>query len=120
MKNSAQHRSWILMSRFRRATAALAVALAAVMTQPAQAQTYTAIHNFSGSEGAYPDAGLTMDKAGNFYGTASLGGTADQGTVFKLAHAGSGWTVLPLYSFTNTGDGANPLAPVTIGPDGSL
>jgi len=86
----------------------------------AHAQTYTVIHSFSGAEGAYPDAGLTMDKAGNFYGTASFGGTADMGTVFKLAHAGSGWTVLPLYSFANDGDGANPLAPVTIGPDGSL
>jgi uncharacterized repeat protein (TIGR03803 family) len=92
----------------------------ALVATPAQAQTYKVIHNFTGSEGAYPYAGLTIDKAGNFYGTAAGGGAVGYGTVYKLAHAGSGWTVLPLYSFTGVYDGANPLSPVTIGPDGSL
>jgi len=95
-------------------------ALAFAVTPAVQAQTYTVIHNFTGTEGGYPDAGLTLDKGGNFYGTASGGGTYGRGTVFKLSHIGSGWTVAPLYSFAGDGDGANPLAPVTIGPDGSL
>jgi uncharacterized repeat protein (TIGR03803 family) len=35
----------------------------------------TVIHNFTGgADGAYPFAGLTMDNAGNLYGTAAQGG----------------------------------------------
>jgi uncharacterized repeat protein (TIGR03803 family) len=111
-------------SRVRISTQALPIllglALATATATAAQAQTYTVIHNFSGAEGAYPDAGLTPDKAGNFYGTASGGGSAGAGTVFKLTHYGSKWTVLPLYSFSGGYDGESPLAPVTIGPDGTL
>src|SRR5208283_5215953 len=106
MKNSAQHRSWILMSRFRRATAALAVALAAVMTQPAQAQTFSVIHTFSGgADGGGPSAGLTMFPAGTLYGVTGYGGTAGQGTVFKLTRKNSGWVFSSLYSFQGGSDG---------------
>lgn len=101
--------------------ASLVLMLIVVATSGLQAQTYTVLHNFThGADGAYPDAGVTLDKAGNLYGTASGGGTAGYGTVFKLVHVGSGWTMVPLYSFTGYADGANPLSPVTIGPDGSL
>ncbi len=35
-----------------------------VLTQSGQAQTFTVLHNFTGgADGAYPDAGLTMDTA---------------------------------------------------------
>jgi len=35
----------------------------------------TLLHSFtSGADGVLPEAGLTMDSAGNLYGTASLGG----------------------------------------------
>ena len=40
--------------------------------QPAQGQTYKVLYNFTGGkDGANPAAGLTMDKGGNLYGTAS-------------------------------------------------
>ena len=51
---------------------AIVLLLSVVTTPAAQAQTYTVIHNFSGAEGAYPDAGLTPDKSGDFYGTAPV------------------------------------------------
>ena len=62
------------------ATAALALAivfaLAAVQSQSAQGQTFKVLHNFTGgSDGTTPYAGLTIDKAGNLYGTAAYGGT---------------------------------------------
>ena len=44
-------------------------------TRPARAQTYHVLYNFTGgSDGANPYDGLTMDGAGNLYGTAISGG----------------------------------------------
>jgi uncharacterized repeat protein (TIGR03803 family) len=93
--------------------------------QPAQAQTFQVIHNFTGGiDGAAPFAGLTIDAAGNFYGTTCgspcLGGVANAGTVFHLSKNGSGWVFTPLYIFRGGIDGAAPDARVIIGPNGSL
>ena len=65
-----------------------------LLTQAAQAQTFHVIHNFTGgADGGSPLAGLTMDTAGNVYGTTWGGGYSGGacigflgcGTVFKLA-----------------------------------
>jgi len=103
-------------------TRALAIGfvLAVVASQTAQAQTFKVLYTFTGgNDGRNPTAGVTMDKAGNLYGTASMGG-AGYGTVYQLKHKGSGWTFNPLYDFTNGSDGAYPTAPVVFGPDGAL
>ena len=48
----------------------LLCALTIVVLPTAQAQTFSVLHNFSsGPDGATPYTGLTVDKAGNFYGT---------------------------------------------------
>jgi uncharacterized repeat protein (TIGR03803 family) len=87
----------------------------------AQAQTYTKLHDFTGgADGGVPGAGLTMDRAGNLYGTAEVGGSDGGGTVFKLTHTGSGWTFNPLYSFAGGNDGTQPRGGVIIGPNGTL
>ncbi len=109
---------------------AFVLILAAVifLSLPMQAQTFAVLHTFtSGSDGATPDGTLTVDAAGNLYGTASAGGftgnnctTTGCGTVFKLTHRGSGWTFTPLYAFQGNADASGPLAGVTIGPNGSL
>ena len=97
------------------------LALTVILSPLAQAQTYKVIYNFTGGQdGASPEAGLTMDRAGNLYGTAYEGGGNNRGTVFKLAHKGSGWVFSPLYSFTGREDGGAPIARVVFGPDGSL
>ena len=113
-------------------TAAIALFLLILFstTPAAQAQTFTTLHEFTnGPDGGEPLAGLTMDRAGNFYGTASTGGNTNGvcsyrnphgcGTVFKLSRRGSGWVLTPLYTFSGP-DGRNPQARVIIGPDGSL
>jgi len=46
---------------------------------------FTVLHTFTGTDGAYPYAGLVADAAGNLYGTTSAGGTFGYGVVFKLA-----------------------------------
>ena len=97
------------------------VTIAITLALPAQAQTYSVLHNFSGgTTGSYPYDGLTMDRAGNFYGTTNEGGSNGQGMVFKLSQRNGSWTFAPIYSFRGGNDGALPYAGVTIGPDGAL
>ena len=69
---------------------------------------FTNLYNFTrGSDGAFPVAGLVL--SGNtLYGTASVGGNADYGTVFAINTDGTGFT--SLYSFTGVSDGAYPKA----------
>jgi uncharacterized repeat protein (TIGR03803 family) len=105
----------------RPATVVLAVlfTLTVVASRVTQAQTYTVIHNFTGGQdGADPQTGLTMDGAGNLYGTSDRAGGAGYGTVFKLASKGSSWVFSPLYSFTG-GNDAYPSG-VILGSNGTL
>jgi len=116
----------IAVAVLRMTFAMLVSALLLFATLQLQAQTFTVLHNFTGPEGDYPYAGLTMDRAGNLYGTAGNGGntegqcsTSGCGTVFELKHEGSGWILDPLYAFSGP-DGNSPQARVIIGPDGNL
>jgi uncharacterized repeat protein (TIGR03803 family) len=77
--------------------------------------TETIIYTFCAqtdcSDGAFPSSGLIMDEVGNLYGTTDGGGSHNQGTVFRLAPTGTGWTETVLYSFcaqTNCSDGRSP------------
>jgi uncharacterized repeat protein (TIGR03803 family) len=71
---------------------------------------FSVLHTFTGvPDGAYPSAGLVMDKAGNLYGTTGFGGdaacTSGCGTLFKLDKKG---TETVLHSFTGGADGDVP------------
>ncbi len=108
-------------------TVAALFAAAILSATPVQAQTLTVLHTFTGGlDGGQPIGTLTMDRAGNLYGTASKGGFAGFGcfngcgTVFKLTPVGSNWIFAPLYDFQGESDGSTPYAGVTIGPNGSL
>jgi uncharacterized repeat protein (TIGR03803 family) len=84
------------------------------------AQQFRVLHNFTGGgDGALPEAGVTMDKAGNLYGTTFYGGSSGLGVVYKLSNKG-GWPLSRLYSFSGGNDGSTPYARVVFGPDGSL
>jgi uncharacterized repeat protein (TIGR03803 family) len=71
----------------------------------------TVLHSFTGvADGVHPLAGLIQATTdGNFYGTTSLGGASNLGTVFTITPAGAFTT---LYNFTGGTDGANPAAPL--------
>jgi uncharacterized repeat protein (TIGR03803 family) len=104
------------------------ITLAVVGSHAALAQTFQVIHTFSGrGDGGTPQSGVTIDGAGNLYGTASIGGGSECdfigsgcGTVYKLQRQGSGWTLNPLYKFTGGSDGADPAGGVVFGPNGAL
>jgi uncharacterized repeat protein (TIGR03803 family) len=70
---------------------AIILALAAVAIPTAQAQTFTVLYTFpaGGSQGENPDGTLTMDGAGNLYGTTYFGGKYTNGVVFKLDPSGT-------------------------------
>jgi len=61
------------------------------------------LHSFTGSDGANPYAGLIQATDGNFYGTASVGGVSNAGTIFSVSTLG---TVTPVYDFTTANGGA--------------
>ena len=119
MANPSRLRNLILTLGAATAVLAIAFVLIVVATQPSQAQTFKVLHIFTGGQdGANPEAGVTLDKAGNLYGTAYVGGSG-AGTVYKLTHKGSGWIFNPLYAFHGS-DGAYPIARVIFGPNGTL
>jgi uncharacterized repeat protein (TIGR03803 family) len=84
----------------------------------AQAQTFTALYNFTGgSDGGNANAGVIQDRAGNLYGTTVAGGDLSCnapygcGVVYKLNTAG---TETVLHDFAGHPlDGAYPKTPVT-------
>src|SRR5271167_4814317 len=99
MANPRQPRNLIFGLSFGAATAALVIAflLIVVATQPAQAQTFKVLHNFTGQDGANPESGVTMDKAGNLYGTTFRGGSSGNGVVYQLKLKNSNFVFNPLY-----------------------
>ena len=88
----------------------------------------TVLYAFTGEADGYePESGVTLDAAGNLYGTTSLGGNVDScalgvvdygcGVVYKITPAGAESV---LYAFTGGADGANPYASVTLDSQGNL
>jgi len=101
--------------------------MSAVSGMTAWTQTFQVIHYFS-PQGYNPADGLTVDSAGNLYGTTASGGSLSGqcaaypgcGTVFRLTLHNSSWTYASLYNFQWGSDGAYPLAAPVFGPDGNL
>ncbi len=97
-----------------------------IVAQPAQAQTFTVLHTFTGGvDGSAPGGtGLTIDRGGNLYGGTDSGGLwgcydGSCGVLYKLSHKSGGWLFNTLYEF-HGGDGSAPDAPLAFGPDGAL
>jgi uncharacterized repeat protein (TIGR03803 family) len=80
------------------------------------AQILQTLHSFANTNGANPDAALTLGNDGNFYGTTYYGGCNYSGTVFQVTASG---TLTTLASFNST-NGANPSAALTLGSDGNF
>jgi uncharacterized repeat protein (TIGR03803 family) len=112
---------WLDLSIFLRPVGVLLVMLS---VSAVHAQNYVVLHSFNRTgDGAYPVAGLTMDRSGNLFGTASAGGLVQNcqggcGTVFELMHKNGAWVFVPVYAFKGDSDGAVPASRVTIGSNG--
>ena len=101
----------------------LVIAMAAALG--GQSQTYSVIYNFHGAgDGGNPQTGVSVDAAGNLYGTTFAGGSqncyAGCGTVYKLTPKNGSWVLSTLYAFRGGSDSAFPSSRVIFGPDGAL
>ncbi len=77
------------------------------------------LYNFApgGAVGAFPISGVTVDGAGNIYGTTTKGGTSNNGVVYEVTSSGVGSV---LYNFTGGDDGSFPMAGVIFDAFGNL
>jgi uncharacterized repeat protein (TIGR03803 family) len=84
--------------------------------------TESIIHSFGqGSDGSNPRGGLTLDSAGNLYGTAWDQGAYGGGAVYKLAHSKSGWNESIIYDFgVSSHDGVLPVGRVIFNASGDI
>jgi uncharacterized repeat protein (TIGR03803 family) len=72
------------------------------------------------ADGESPQGGLVQASSGNFYGTTTLGGAEDYGSVFEITPAGALTTLYSFCSQTNCADGANPYAGLVQASNGNL
>jgi hypothetical protein len=83
----------------------------------------TVLHRFSGqNDGENPTAGLILDANGNLYGATEYGNSFS-GTAFRLTPPkknGNTWTLVILYGFTGSPDGAQPAASLTFDKHGKI
>jgi uncharacterized repeat protein (TIGR03803 family) len=75
----------------------------------------TVLYSFTGGgDGLDPHGGVTLDSAGNLYGTTVAGGFGGFcagdgcGVIFELSPSDGGWTETTLYSFQGLNDGFGP------------
>ncbi len=75
------------------------------------------LYNFSGSDGSTPWAGLLVGRNGEYYGTTTKGGKANDGTVYEITAAGKEKV---LYSFRGRPDGEYPRSTLIMDANGVL
>ncbi len=75
----------------------------------------TVIYSFTGGgDGLDPHGGVTIDSAGDLYGTTVAGGFGGLcagdgcGVIFELTPSGDSWTETTLYNFKGLNDGFGP------------
>lgn len=76
------------------------------------------LYSFKGeTDGDFPESPLLMGPSGNFYGTATGGGTSDSGTIYKITPTGK---IRIIYNFKSGKYGAIPKGGLIFGRDGNL
>ena len=80
------------------------------------------LYSFTGgTDGSSPLAPITIDSAGNLYGSTIYGGAHSVGAIFMLSPKSDGsYTESVLYSFTARSDGDNPRGSLTLDAAGNL
>jgi uncharacterized repeat protein (TIGR03803 family) len=83
----------------------------------------TILHSFTSSgDGSFPSSELTVDEAGNLYGTTLVGGANNLGAVYQLsppASEGDTWTETVIFSFSGS-DGTLPFGRLEMDQNGVI
>ena len=78
-------------------------------------------YNFGGQpDGGQPNSAMVQGPDGNYYGASGNGGANNFGSIYKIAHSGSGWKESILYSFPGGADGCYPVSPLIFDSAGNL
>jgi uncharacterized repeat protein (TIGR03803 family) len=97
----------------------LALVFCFVSAIVSQAQTFTSLHSFNGTDG-FPSFVTVEGADGDFYGTTSEGGLYGFGTVFKITPAGGLSTIYDFCHDASCSDGAYPNSELIQGADGNF
>lgn len=86
---------------------------------------HTVLYSFhGGSDGSEPYKGVTLDAAGNLYGTTVAGGSnacdGGCGVVYKLTNSGGTWTQSVIHAFTGGADGSGAGSPLIFDKRGNV
>jgi uncharacterized repeat protein (TIGR03803 family) len=95
----------------------LAVLAAGATAGPAGPGTYAQLHAFQGLDGRLPASTILRGSDGVYYGTTSVGGAHNAGTIFRMTSDG---VVTRMYSFDSFLNGAGPMDGLVEGQDGRL
>jgi uncharacterized repeat protein (TIGR03803 family) len=104
--------------------ACVALVFCAACATGARAQTLVTLYNFCShsdcADGATPSAALIQATNGSLYGSTLSGGTANDGTLFKMTTSGELSLLYDFCSAANCTDGSLPNSPLVLGPDGNF
>lgn len=86
---------------------------------------HTVLYSFTGgADGGEPYKGVSLDGAGNLYGTAVTGGSGSCeggcGVTYKLIKSGDTWTQSVIHAFTGGADGSGPGSRVAVDKRGNV
>src|SRR6476646_4384807 len=89
------------------------------------AWVHTVLYSFTGgADGGEPYKGVTLDAAGNLYGTAVTGGSGSCeggcGVTYKLSKSGTTWTQSVGHAFSGGAAGSGPGARVAVDTRGNV
>jgi uncharacterized repeat protein (TIGR03803 family) len=79
--------------------------------------SYSQVANFTAATGVYPYCGVTIDAAGNLFGTTEAG-VGNLGSLYEVAANTS--TITKLVTFTGTANGGRPYAAPIVDAAGNL
>jgi uncharacterized repeat protein (TIGR03803 family) len=92
----------------------------AAISAPAQLTTLASFNKTNGRDPGWPGAPFVQGTNGNFYGTTSAGGAADEGTLFAMTPAGKINTLYSFCSQPKCADGAVANAGLIQATNGNL
>ena len=81
---------------------------------------FTLLYSLPGANYNGPYDSLSLDAAGNLYGTTYGNGAYNYGNIFTLTRNNGNWTYTDLHDFTGGADGGNPIGGVSIDGSGNL